>query len=140
MPTRYSIYVSSEGISRWVGIRQLGGTTLFPAFIDECMLLLLDSTSYCSFPPHFPSESPLSLSLPSYPPPSPSYGNLALFFQSMGESELALRLFRRTLQLMALASGAPLQHPGASTLFINIALTYQVRPSCCSGILRVDCG
>ena len=85
----------------------------------------------------FPSPSSTRPSDPPPPPPSPpspSYGNLALFFQSMGESELALRLFRRTLQLMALASGAPLQHPGASTLFINIALTYQVRPSCCSGI------
>ncbi|CAI5968299.1 unnamed protein product [Closterium sp. NIES-65] len=52
-----------------------------------------------------------------------SYGNMALYFHSMGESELALRHFKRTLQLLSLSAGN--DHPEVASLFVNIALTYQ---------------
>ncbi|CAI5936846.1 unnamed protein product [Closterium sp. NIES-64] len=72
----------------------------------------------------------LALCLPSlspHPPPTTtttSYGNMALYFHSMGESELALRHFKRTLQLLSLSAGN--DHPEVASLFVNIALTYQL--------------
>ncbi|CAI7931061.1 unnamed protein product, partial [Closterium sp. NIES-54] len=49
---------------------------------------------------------------------------MALYFHAMGESELALRHFKRTLQLLSLSAGN--DHPEVASLFVNIALTYQV--------------
>ena len=52
-----------------------------------------------------------------------SYGNMALFYHGLSQTELALRHMSRTLLLLSLSSGP--DHPDVAATFINIAMMYQ---------------
>ena len=52
-----------------------------------------------------------------------SYGNMALFYHGLNQTELALRHMARTLLLLNVSSGS--DHPDVAATFINIAMMYQ---------------
>jgi hypothetical protein len=52
-----------------------------------------------------------------------SYGNMALFYHGLNQTELALRHMSRTLLLLSLASGP--DHPDVAATLINVAMMYQ---------------
>ncbi|KAG1327255.1 hypothetical protein COCNU_01G011890 [Cocos nucifera] len=51
------------------------------------------------------------------------YGNMALFYHGLNQTELALRHMSRTLLLLSLSSGP--DHPDVAATFINVAMMYQ---------------
>ncbi|GJN22039.1 hypothetical protein PR202_gb09568 [Eleusine coracana subsp. coracana] len=51
------------------------------------------------------------------------YGNMALFYHGLNQTELALRHMSRTLLLLSLASGP--NHPDVAATLINVAMMYQ---------------
>ncbi|KAJ4850623.1 hypothetical protein Tsubulata_022193 [Turnera subulata] len=51
------------------------------------------------------------------------YGNMALFYHGLNQTELALRHMSRALLLLSLSSGP--DHPDVAATFINIAMMYQ---------------
>lgn len=52
-----------------------------------------------------------------------SYGNMALFYHGLNQTELALRHMARTLLLLNVSCGS--DHPDVAATFINIAMMYQ---------------
>lgn len=58
-----------------------------------------------------------------HPDTAHSYGNMALFYHALNQTELALRHMSRTLLLLSLSSGP--DHPDVAATFINIAMMYQ---------------
>lgn len=52
-----------------------------------------------------------------------SYGNMALFYHGLNQTELALRHMARALLLLNVSSGA--DHPDVAATFINVAMMYQ---------------
>ncbi|KAJ6847343.1 clustered mitochondria protein-like [Iris pallida] len=58
-----------------------------------------------------------------HPDTAHSYGNMALFYHGLSQTELALRHMSRTLLLLSLSSGP--DHPDVAATFINIAMMYQ---------------
>ncbi|KAJ0987073.1 hypothetical protein J5N97_005429 [Dioscorea zingiberensis] len=58
-----------------------------------------------------------------HPDTAHSYGNMALFYHGLNQTELALRHMSRTLLLLSLSSGA--DHPDVAATFINVAMMYQ---------------
>ncbi|KAF8396095.1 hypothetical protein HHK36_017707 [Tetracentron sinense] len=51
------------------------------------------------------------------------YGNMALFYHGLNQTELALRHMSRTLLLLSLSCGP--DHPDVAATFINVAMMYQ---------------
>ncbi|URE31155.1 hypothetical protein MUK42_16295 [Musa troglodytarum] len=51
------------------------------------------------------------------------YGNIALFYHGLNQTELGLRHMSRTLLLLSLSSGP--DHPDVAATFINVAMMYQ---------------
>nr|XP_029116585.1 clustered mitochondria protein isoform X2 [Elaeis guineensis] len=58
-----------------------------------------------------------------HPDTAHSYGNMALFYHGLNQTELALRHMSRTLLLLSLSSGP--DHPDVAATFINVAMMYQ---------------
>ncbi|AQK54770.1 tola protein homolog1 [Zea mays] len=58
-----------------------------------------------------------------HPDTAHSYGNMALFYHGLNQTELALRHMSRTLLLLSLASGP--DHPDVAATLINVAMMYQ---------------
>ncbi|XP_020090308.1 clustered mitochondria protein [Ananas comosus] len=58
-----------------------------------------------------------------HPDTAHSYGNMALFYQGLNQTELALRHMSRTILLLSLSSGP--DHPDVAATFINVAMMYQ---------------
>lgn len=58
-----------------------------------------------------------------HPDTAHSYGNMALFYHGLNQTELALRHMARTLLLLNVSSGS--DHPDVAATFINIAMMYQ---------------
>ncbi|XP_031373077.1 clustered mitochondria protein [Punica granatum] len=58
-----------------------------------------------------------------HPDTAHSYGNMALFYHGLNQTELALRHMSRALLLLSLSSGA--DHPDVAATFINVAMMYQ---------------
>ncbi|XP_074294610.1 clustered mitochondria protein-like isoform X2 [Silene latifolia] len=58
-----------------------------------------------------------------HPDTAHSYGNMALFYHSLNETELALQHMSRALLLLSLSSGP--DHPDVAATFINIAMMHQ---------------
>ncbi|XP_061337567.1 clustered mitochondria protein-like [Gastrolobium bilobum] len=58
-----------------------------------------------------------------HPDTAHSYGNMALFYHGLNQTELALRYMSRALQLLSLSSGP--DHPDVAATFINVAMMYQ---------------
>ncbi|KAK4756668.1 hypothetical protein SAY87_006795 [Trapa incisa] len=58
-----------------------------------------------------------------HPDTAHSYGNMALFYHGLNQTELALRHMSRALFLLSLSSGP--DHPDVAATFINIAMMYQ---------------
>nr|GLL31491.1 clustered mitochondria protein-like [Ipomoea trifida] len=52
-----------------------------------------------------------------------SYGNMALFYHGLNQTELALRHMSRALLLLGLSSDP--DHPDVAATFINVAMMYQ---------------
>ncbi|KAK4797948.1 hypothetical protein SAY86_030274 [Trapa natans] len=58
-----------------------------------------------------------------HPDTAHSYGNMALFYHGLNQTELALRHMSRSLLLLSLSSGS--EHPDVAATFINVAMMYQ---------------
>ncbi|GMP41830.1 hypothetical protein CsSME_00011793 [Camellia sinensis var. sinensis] len=58
-----------------------------------------------------------------HPDTAHSYGNMALFYHGLNQTELALRHMSRALLLLSLSSGP--DHPDVASTFINVAMMYQ---------------
>ncbi|KAG6494254.1 hypothetical protein ZIOFF_049274 [Zingiber officinale] len=58
-----------------------------------------------------------------HPDTAHSYGNMALFYHGLNQTELALRHMSRTLRILSLSSGS--DHPDVAATFINVAMMYQ---------------
>ncbi|XP_042511663.1 clustered mitochondria protein [Macadamia integrifolia] len=58
-----------------------------------------------------------------HPDTAHSYGNMALFYHGLNQTELALRHMSRTLLLLSLSCGP--DHPDVAATFINVAMMYQ---------------
>ncbi|CAI0428035.1 unnamed protein product [Linum tenue] len=58
-----------------------------------------------------------------HPDTAHSYGNMALFYHGLDQTELALRHMSRALLLLSLSSGP--DHPDVAATFINVAMMYQ---------------
>lgn len=58
-----------------------------------------------------------------HPDTAHSYGNMALFYHGLNQTELALRHMARTLLLLNVSCGP--DHPDVAATFINIAMMYQ---------------
>ncbi|XP_019186851.1 PREDICTED: clustered mitochondria protein-like isoform X2 [Ipomoea nil] len=58
-----------------------------------------------------------------HPDTAHSYGNMALFYHGLSQTELALRHMSRALLLLGLSSGP--DHPDVAATFINVAMMYQ---------------
>ncbi|XP_010523680.1 PREDICTED: clustered mitochondria protein [Tarenaya hassleriana] len=58
-----------------------------------------------------------------HPDTAHSYGNMALFYHGLNQTELALRHMGRALLLLGLSSGP--DHPDVAATFINVAMMYQ---------------
>ncbi|CAN4110411.1 unnamed protein product [Withania somnifera] len=58
-----------------------------------------------------------------HPDTAHSYGNMALFYHGLNQTELALRHMSRALLLLGLSSGP--DHPDVAATFINVAMMYQ---------------
>nr|QKE11183.1 tetratricopeptide repeat (TPR)-like superfamily protein 1 [Erythranthe lewisii] len=58
-----------------------------------------------------------------HPDTAHSYGNMALFYHGLNQTELALRHMSRALILLSLSSGP--DHPDVAATFINVAMMYQ---------------
>ncbi|KAI3984330.1 hypothetical protein MKX01_011284 [Papaver californicum] len=58
-----------------------------------------------------------------HPDTAHSYGNMALFYHGLNQTELALRHMSRTLLLLSLSCGP--DHPDVAATYINIAMMYQ---------------
>lgn len=58
-----------------------------------------------------------------HPDTAHSYGNMALFYHGLNQTELALRHMSRALVLLSLSSGP--DHPDVAATFINVAMMYQ---------------
>ncbi|URE38721.1 hypothetical protein MUK42_03750 [Musa troglodytarum] len=58
-----------------------------------------------------------------HPDTAHSYGNIALFYHGLNQTELGLRHMSRTLLLLSLSSGP--DHPDVAATFINVAMMYQ---------------
>lgn len=58
-----------------------------------------------------------------HPDTAHSYGNMALFYHGLNQTELALRHMSRTLLLLGLSCGP--DHPDVAATFINVAMMYQ---------------
>ncbi|WOL12357.1 clustered mitochondria protein-like [Canna indica] len=58
-----------------------------------------------------------------HPDTAHSYGNMALFYHGLNQSELAMRHMSRTLLILGLSSGP--DHPDVAATFINVAMMYQ---------------
>ncbi|KAI4326198.1 hypothetical protein MLD38_031536 [Melastoma candidum] len=58
-----------------------------------------------------------------HPDTAHSYGNMALFYHGLNQTELALRHMARALLLLSLSSGP--DHPDVAATFINVAMMYQ---------------
>nr|GMD63306.1 clustered mitochondria protein [Ipomoea batatas] len=70
--------------------------------------------------PNFHCHEIMALSLCEYPQ---CYGNMALFYHGLNQTELALRHMSRALLLLGLSSGP--DHPDVAATFINVAMMYQ---------------
>ncbi|GMH18997.1 hypothetical protein Nepgr_020838 [Nepenthes gracilis] len=58
-----------------------------------------------------------------HPDTSHSYGNMALFYHGLNQTELALQHMSRALLLLSLSSGP--DHPDVAATFINVAMMFQ---------------
>ncbi|KAL2972440.1 hypothetical protein AAZX31_15G253600 [Glycine max] len=58
-----------------------------------------------------------------HPDTAHSYGNMALFYHGLNQTELALRHMSRAFLLLSLSSGP--DHPDVAATFINVAMMYQ---------------
>ncbi|KAH7444315.1 hypothetical protein KP509_02G073000 [Ceratopteris richardii] len=58
-----------------------------------------------------------------HPDTAHSYGNMALFYHGLNQTELALRHMSRALLLLNVSSGS--DHPDVAATFINVAMMYQ---------------
>ncbi|GAB4832619.1 hypothetical protein Ancab_006637 [Ancistrocladus abbreviatus] len=58
-----------------------------------------------------------------HPDTAHSYGNMALFYHGLNQTELALRHMSRALLLLSLSSGP--DHPDVAATFINVAMMFQ---------------
>ncbi|KAH9621361.1 hypothetical protein KSS87_005683 [Heliosperma pusillum] len=58
-----------------------------------------------------------------HPDTAHSYGNMALFYHGLNETDLALHHMTRAVLLLSLSSGP--DHPDVAATFINIAMMYQ---------------
>lgn len=58
-----------------------------------------------------------------HPDTAHSYGNMALFYHGLNQTELALRHMSRALLLLSLSSGP--DHPDVAATYINVAMMYQ---------------
>ncbi|KHN29207.1 Protein KIAA0664-like protein [Glycine soja] len=58
-----------------------------------------------------------------HPDTAHSYGNMALFYHGLNQTELALRHMSRALLLLSFSSGP--DHPDVAATFINVAMMYQ---------------
>lgn len=58
-----------------------------------------------------------------HPDTAHSYGNMALFYHGLNQTELALKHMARALLLLSLSSGP--DHPDVAATFINVAMMYQ---------------
>ncbi|CAH9122850.1 unnamed protein product [Cuscuta epithymum] len=58
-----------------------------------------------------------------HPDTAHSYGNMALFYHGLNQTELALRHMSRALLLLGLSCGP--DHPDVAATFINVAMMYQ---------------
>ncbi|KAK8622175.1 hypothetical protein V6N13_097799 [Hibiscus sabdariffa] len=58
-----------------------------------------------------------------HPDTAHSYGNMALFYHGLEQTELALRHMSRALLLLSLSCGP--DHPDVAATFINVAMMYQ---------------
>ncbi|KAJ8748741.1 hypothetical protein K2173_011293 [Erythroxylum novogranatense] len=58
-----------------------------------------------------------------HPDTAHSYGNMALFYHGLNQTELALKHMSRALLLLSLSSGP--NHPDVAATFINVAMMYQ---------------
>ncbi|KAL3622462.1 hypothetical protein CASFOL_033873 [Castilleja foliolosa] len=58
-----------------------------------------------------------------HPDTAHSYGNMALFYHGLNQTELALRHMSRALLLLSLSCGP--DHPDVASTFINVAMMYQ---------------
>ncbi|GFP98186.1 clustered mitochondria protein [Phtheirospermum japonicum] len=58
-----------------------------------------------------------------HPDTAHSYGNMALFYHGLNQTELALRHMSRALLLLSLSCGP--DHPDVAATFINVAMMYQ---------------
>ncbi|KAL6495668.1 hypothetical protein OROGR_030231 [Orobanche gracilis] len=58
-----------------------------------------------------------------HPDTAHSYGNMALFYHGLNQSEMALRHMSRALLLLSLSCGP--DHPDVAATFINVAMMYQ---------------
>ncbi|KAK9123042.1 hypothetical protein Sjap_012644 [Stephania japonica] len=58
-----------------------------------------------------------------HPDTAHSYGNMALFYHGLNQTELALRHMSRTLLLLGLSCGP--DHPEVALTYINVAMMYQ---------------
>ncbi|RWR77799.1 clustered mitochondria protein isoform X4 [Cinnamomum micranthum f. kanehirae] len=58
-----------------------------------------------------------------HPDTAHSYGNMALFYHGLNQTELALQHMSRTLLLLSLSCGS--DHPDVAATFINVAMMYQ---------------
>ncbi|KAF3581857.1 hypothetical protein DY000_02032931 [Brassica cretica] len=58
-----------------------------------------------------------------HPDTAHSYGNMALFYHGLNQTELALQNMGRALLLLGLSSGP--DHPDVAATFINVAMMYQ---------------
>ncbi|CAA6661589.1 unnamed protein product [Spirodela intermedia] len=58
-----------------------------------------------------------------HPDTAHSYGNMALFYHGLNQTELALRHMSRTMLLLSVSSGP--DHPDVAATFINVAMMFQ---------------
>ncbi|KAI0488854.1 hypothetical protein KFK09_028693 [Dendrobium nobile] len=58
-----------------------------------------------------------------HPDTAHSYGNMALFYHGLNQTQLALRHMSRTLLLLGISAGP--DHPDVAATFINVAMMYQ---------------
>lgn len=82
------------------------------------MVTIFDYKVFCSLP----SQTSLLLIF-FIVPHCCSYGNMALFYHGLNQTELALRHMSRALLLLSLSSGP--DHPDVAATFINVAMMYQ---------------
>ncbi|KAK1369911.1 clustered mitochondria protein-like [Heracleum sosnowskyi] len=92
-------------------------------FFPSVVLLVTSDGSVLQDACHATSTHCFLLILRYHPDTAHSYGNMALFYHGLDQTELALRHMSRALLLLGLSSGP--DHPDVAATFINVAMMYQ---------------